>query len=170
MVSYQSVLGYFSSHYQPSILLAKESSAELIVKLLKVAAGLSIPTDSQKHLVSWGGALKGRVFFRAGDGMSDAEGSLELCDSPSVKVGGYRARVLIFWPLGSFRFGKPLLASSHMLTRGQKDYGLVVWMSLAAEWQGSDAFGPQLTVILILVFSSELEIIPYLKVLLWGLN
>ncbi|XP_054579786.1 ectopic P granules protein 5 homolog [Eptesicus fuscus] len=50
MVSYQSVLGYFSSHYQPSILLAKESSAELIVKLLKVAAGLSIPTDSQKHL------------------------------------------------------------------------------------------------------------------------
>lgn len=49
-VSYQSVLGYFSSHYQPSIILAKESSAELIVKLLKVSAGLSVPTDSQKHL------------------------------------------------------------------------------------------------------------------------
>ncbi|XP_037364483.1 ectopic P granules protein 5 homolog isoform X1 [Talpa occidentalis] len=48
--SYQSVLGYFSSHYQPSIILAKESSAELILKLLKVSAGLSIPTDSQKHL------------------------------------------------------------------------------------------------------------------------
>ncbi|XP_043744796.1 ectopic P granules protein 5 homolog [Cervus elaphus] len=50
IVSYQSVLGYFSSHYQPSIILAKESSAELIVKLLKVSAGLSVPTDSQKHL------------------------------------------------------------------------------------------------------------------------
>uniref|UniRef100_A0A8C4MBN5 Ectopic P-granules 5 autophagy tethering factor n=1 Tax=Equus asinus TaxID=9793 RepID=A0A8C4MBN5_EQUAS len=49
-VSYQSVLGYFSSHYQPSIILAKEPSAELVVKLLKVSAGLCIPTDSQKHL------------------------------------------------------------------------------------------------------------------------
>ncbi|XP_006144470.1 ectopic P granules protein 5 homolog [Tupaia chinensis] len=49
-MSYQSVLGYFSSHYPPSVILAKESSAELIVKLLKVSAGLSIPTDSQKHL------------------------------------------------------------------------------------------------------------------------
>ncbi|XP_069906352.1 ectopic P granules protein 5 homolog isoform X2 [Oryctolagus cuniculus] len=49
IMSYQSVLGYFSSHYPPSIILAKESSAELIVKLLKVSAGLSIPTDSQKH-------------------------------------------------------------------------------------------------------------------------
>lgn len=52
IASYQSVLSYFSSHYQPSILLAKESSADLIVKLLKVTAGLSVPTDSQKHLVS----------------------------------------------------------------------------------------------------------------------
>lgn len=52
IVSYQSVLGYFSSHYQPSILLAKEASAELIVKLLKVTAGLSIPADGQKHPVS----------------------------------------------------------------------------------------------------------------------
>ncbi|XP_012657457.1 ectopic P granules protein 5 homolog [Otolemur garnettii] len=50
IVSYQSVLGYFSSHYPPSIILAKESSAELIMKLLKVSAGLAIPTDSQKHL------------------------------------------------------------------------------------------------------------------------
>nr|XP_036874978.1 ectopic P granules protein 5 homolog [Manis javanica] len=50
IVSYQSVLGYFSSHYQPSIILAKESSAELIVKLLKVSAGLCVPTDGQKHL------------------------------------------------------------------------------------------------------------------------
>uniref|UniRef100_A0A8I3WIX1 Ectopic P-granules 5 autophagy tethering factor n=1 Tax=Callithrix jacchus TaxID=9483 RepID=A0A8I3WIX1_CALJA len=50
IVSYQSVLGYFSSHYPPSIILTKESFAELIMKLLKVSAGLSIPTDSQKHL------------------------------------------------------------------------------------------------------------------------
>ncbi|XP_069885335.1 ectopic P granules protein 5 homolog isoform X3 [Dipodomys merriami] len=50
IVSYQSVLSYFSSHYPPSIILAKESSAELIVKLLKVSAGLAIPTDGQKHL------------------------------------------------------------------------------------------------------------------------
>nr|XP_025742648.1 ectopic P granules protein 5 homolog isoform X4 [Callorhinus ursinus] len=48
-VSYQSVLSYFSSHYQPAIILAKESSAELIMKLLRVSAGLSIPTDNQKH-------------------------------------------------------------------------------------------------------------------------
>ncbi|XP_036101664.1 ectopic P granules protein 5 homolog isoform X4 [Molossus molossus] len=50
IVSYQSVLSYFSSHYQPAILLTKEPSAESIVKLLKVTAGLSIPTESQKHL------------------------------------------------------------------------------------------------------------------------
>ncbi|XP_076991687.1 ectopic P granules protein 5 homolog [Tamandua tetradactyla] len=50
IVSYQSVISYFSSHYPPSIILAKESSAELIVKLLKVSAGFSIPADSQKHL------------------------------------------------------------------------------------------------------------------------
>ncbi|XP_004855138.1 ectopic P granules protein 5 homolog isoform X1 [Heterocephalus glaber] len=50
IVSYQSVLGYFSSHYPPSIILAKEPAAELIVKLLKVAAGLSIHTEGQKHL------------------------------------------------------------------------------------------------------------------------
>lgn len=132
LVSYQSVLGYFSSHYQPSILLAKESSAELIVKLLKVAAGLSIPTDSQKHLVSCGGALKGRVFFRAGDGMSAAEGSLELCDGPCMKVGGYQVRMLIIWPLGSFRFGKPLLASS--VTCSQEAERIMVYWS-ECHWQ-----------------------------------
>ncbi|KAM6219553.1 ectopic P granules protein 5 homolog [Rhynchocyon petersi] len=49
IVSYQSVISYFSSHYPPSIILAKESSAESVVKLLKVSAGLSIPADSQKH-------------------------------------------------------------------------------------------------------------------------
>lgn len=46
-----------------------------------------------------------------------------------------------------------------MLTRGQKDCGLVIRMSLAAAWQGSDEFGLLLTAILISVFTSELEII-----------
>ncbi|XP_076768507.1 ectopic P granules protein 5 homolog isoform X1 [Arvicanthis niloticus] len=50
LVSYQSVLGYFSSHYPPSVILANDCSAELIVKLLKVSAGLSVPVDSQKHV------------------------------------------------------------------------------------------------------------------------
>ncbi|XP_059101873.1 ectopic P granules protein 5 homolog isoform X1 [Peromyscus eremicus] len=49
LVSYQSVLGYFNSHYPPSVILAKDCSAECIVKLLKVSAGLSVPADGQKH-------------------------------------------------------------------------------------------------------------------------
>ncbi|XP_074057750.1 ectopic P granules protein 5 homolog isoform X3 [Macrotis lagotis] len=49
IVSYQSVIGYFSSHYPPSIILAKASSAELIVKLLKASAGFNVPTDGQAH-------------------------------------------------------------------------------------------------------------------------
>ncbi|XP_063133568.1 ectopic P granules protein 5 homolog isoform X1 [Rattus norvegicus] len=49
-VSYQSVLGYFSSHYPPSVILAQDCSAELIVRLLKVSAGLSLPADSRKHV------------------------------------------------------------------------------------------------------------------------
>ncbi|XP_006889279.1 PREDICTED: ectopic P granules protein 5 homolog [Elephantulus edwardii] len=59
-LSYQGVINYFSSHYPPSIILAKVSSAESIVKLLKVSAGLSIPTDSQKHLDA---VAKGRAFI-----------------------------------------------------------------------------------------------------------
>uniref|UniRef100_A0A4X2M4S9 Ectopic P-granules 5 autophagy tethering factor n=1 Tax=Vombatus ursinus TaxID=29139 RepID=A0A4X2M4S9_VOMUR len=50
IVSYQSVIGYFSSHYPPSIILVKASSAELIVKLLKASAGFSVPIDGQMHL------------------------------------------------------------------------------------------------------------------------
>ncbi|XP_032742100.1 ectopic P granules protein 5 homolog [Rattus rattus] len=49
-VSYQSVLGYFSSHYPPSVILAQDCSAELIVRLLKVSAGFSLPADSRKHV------------------------------------------------------------------------------------------------------------------------
>ncbi|XP_028915803.1 ectopic P granules protein 5 homolog isoform X2 [Ornithorhynchus anatinus] len=50
VVSYQSVLSYFSSHYPPSIILAKESSSELIMKLLKASAGFSVSSDGQAHL------------------------------------------------------------------------------------------------------------------------
>ncbi|XP_012860183.2 ectopic P granules protein 5 homolog isoform X2 [Echinops telfairi] len=49
-VSYQSAIGYFSSHYPPSIILAKEPAAQAVLKLLKVSAGLSSPADGQKHL------------------------------------------------------------------------------------------------------------------------
>ena len=52
LVSYQSVLGYFSSHYPPSVVLANDCSSELIVKLLKVSAGLSAHADGRKHVVS----------------------------------------------------------------------------------------------------------------------
>ncbi|EDL09441.1 mCG125522, isoform CRA_c [Mus musculus] len=50
LVSYQSVLGYFSSHYPPSVVLANDCSSELIVKLLKVSAGLSAHADGRKHV------------------------------------------------------------------------------------------------------------------------
>ncbi|KAL7985734.1 hypothetical protein Chor_013666 [Crotalus horridus] len=49
MASYQSILSYFNSHYSPSILLATEPAAELVVKLLKVSAGLSPSFDSSRH-------------------------------------------------------------------------------------------------------------------------
>uniref|UniRef100_A0A8C0IPS9 Ectopic P-granules 5 autophagy tethering factor n=1 Tax=Chelonoidis abingdonii TaxID=106734 RepID=A0A8C0IPS9_CHEAB len=47
--SYQSIISYFSSHYPPSIILAKDSAAELIVKLLKVSAGFGASSDSHVH-------------------------------------------------------------------------------------------------------------------------
>ncbi|XP_026547081.1 ectopic P granules protein 5 homolog, partial [Notechis scutatus] len=50
IVSYRSILGYFNSHYPPSILLAKEPAAELVVKLLKVSAGFSTALDSSGHV------------------------------------------------------------------------------------------------------------------------
>uniref|UniRef100_K7FTW0 Ectopic P-granules 5 autophagy tethering factor n=1 Tax=Pelodiscus sinensis TaxID=13735 RepID=K7FTW0_PELSI len=48
--SYQSIIIYFNSHYPPSIILAKDSAAELIVKLLKVSAGFGASSDSHVHL------------------------------------------------------------------------------------------------------------------------
>ncbi|XP_061469566.1 ectopic P granules protein 5 homolog isoform X3 [Rhineura floridana] len=50
ILSYQSILGYFNSHYPPSIILAKEPVAELIMKLLKISAGFGTSSDSHAHL------------------------------------------------------------------------------------------------------------------------
>ncbi|XP_029142175.1 ectopic P granules protein 5 homolog, partial [Protobothrops mucrosquamatus] len=61
MASYQSILGYFNSHYSPSILLAKEPAAELVVKLLKVSAGFSTSFDSSRHPDA---SLKCQAFIR----------------------------------------------------------------------------------------------------------
>ncbi|XP_074851932.1 ectopic P granules protein 5 homolog isoform X3 [Carettochelys insculpta] len=49
IASYQSILSYFSTHYPPSIILAKEPAAELIVKLLQVSAGFGSSSDSHVH-------------------------------------------------------------------------------------------------------------------------
>ncbi|XP_048451094.1 ectopic P granules protein 5 homolog [Rhincodon typus] len=45
ITSYQNVISYFSSHYSPSIVILKDPSAELILKLLKVAAGFCETMD-----------------------------------------------------------------------------------------------------------------------------
>ncbi|XP_078406611.1 ectopic P granules protein 5 homolog [Cetorhinus maximus] len=45
IVSYQNVINYFSSHYSPSVVILKNPSAELILKVLKVAAGFCETLD-----------------------------------------------------------------------------------------------------------------------------
>ncbi|XP_071988659.1 ectopic P granules protein 5 homolog, partial [Engystomops pustulosus] len=40
-VSYQNIIGYFSSHYPPSVILSSHLADELLLKLLRVSAGLS---------------------------------------------------------------------------------------------------------------------------------
>ncbi|XP_073485440.1 ectopic P granules protein 5 homolog [Aquarana catesbeiana] len=40
-VSYQNVIGYFSSHYPPSVILSSHLADELLLKLLRVSAGLT---------------------------------------------------------------------------------------------------------------------------------
>ncbi|XP_063151942.1 ectopic P granules protein 5 homolog [Candoia aspera] len=61
ILSYQSILSYFNSHYPPAIILAKEPEAELVVKLLKVSAGFSTSFGSSRHLDA---SLKCRAFIR----------------------------------------------------------------------------------------------------------
>ncbi|XP_053304240.1 ectopic P granules protein 5 homolog [Spea bombifrons] len=45
-VSYQNVMGYFSSHYPPSVILSAHLADELLLKLLKVSAGLTCFPDN----------------------------------------------------------------------------------------------------------------------------
>ncbi|XP_077792636.1 ectopic P granules protein 5 homolog isoform X1 [Podarcis muralis] len=61
VLSYQSIIGYFNTHYPPSIILAKEPAAELIVKLLKASAGFGASSDSHMHLDA---TLKCRAYIR----------------------------------------------------------------------------------------------------------
>lgn len=50
--SYESIISYCNSHYPPSVILAKDAGAELIVKLLKISAGFGASSDGHIHLVS----------------------------------------------------------------------------------------------------------------------
>ncbi|KAM9251117.1 LOW QUALITY PROTEIN: ectopic P granules protein 5 homolog [Cariama cristata] len=59
--SYQSIISYCSSHYPPSVILAKDAAAELIVKLLKISAGFGASSDSHIHLDA---TLKCRAYIR----------------------------------------------------------------------------------------------------------
>lgn len=80
LVSYQSVLGYFSSHYPPSVILAEDCASDLVVKLLKVSAGLSLPADSRKHVVSWKSSLKVEALFRIRSQICASMGSHASCE------------------------------------------------------------------------------------------
>uniref|UniRef100_A0A8C5X2H3 Ectopic P-granules autophagy protein 5 homolog n=1 Tax=Malurus cyaneus samueli TaxID=2593467 RepID=A0A8C5X2H3_9PASS len=58
--SYQSIISYCNSHYPPSVILAKDAGAELIVKLLKISAGFGASSDSHIHLDA---TLKSRAYI-----------------------------------------------------------------------------------------------------------
>lgn len=51
-VSYQNVIGYFSSHYPPSVILSSHLADELLLKLLRVSAGLTSFPDCSIYSVS----------------------------------------------------------------------------------------------------------------------
>ncbi|OXB77175.1 UNVERIFIED_CONTAM: hypothetical protein H355_014746 [Colinus virginianus] len=59
--SYQSIISYCSSHYPPSVILAKDAASELIVKLLKISAGFGTSSDSHIHLDA---TLKCQAYIR----------------------------------------------------------------------------------------------------------
>ncbi|KAJ8285154.1 hypothetical protein GJAV_G00022880 [Gymnothorax javanicus] len=47
--AYQNVMGYVSSHYPPALILSRDSSSQLILKLLKMAAGFSPAPEGTSH-------------------------------------------------------------------------------------------------------------------------
>ncbi|XP_063278049.1 ectopic P granules protein 5 homolog isoform X2 [Prinia subflava] len=59
--SYESIISYCNSHYPPSVILAKDAGAELIIKLLKISAGFGASSDSHIHLDA---TLKCRAYIR----------------------------------------------------------------------------------------------------------
>ncbi|KAM6230930.1 ectopic P granules protein 5 homolog isoform 1-T1 [Porphyrio hochstetteri] len=59
--SYQSIISYCNSHYPPSVILAKDAAAELIVKVLKISAGFGASSDSHIHLDA---TLKSQAYIR----------------------------------------------------------------------------------------------------------
>ncbi|XP_005232012.2 ectopic P granules protein 5 homolog [Falco peregrinus] len=59
--SYQNIISYCNSHYPPSVILGKDTAAELIVKLLKISAGFGASSDSHIHLDA---TLKCQAYIR----------------------------------------------------------------------------------------------------------
>lgn len=51
--SYGNVTGYVRTHYQASLVLSQETSSQLVVKLLKIAAGFGSTLDGLHHKVSF---------------------------------------------------------------------------------------------------------------------
>lgn len=49
--SYQGILGYVSTHYPPSLLLSSDSASQLLLKLLRSAAGLHPHPNEDPHQV-----------------------------------------------------------------------------------------------------------------------
>ncbi|XP_069482999.1 ectopic P granules protein 5 homolog [Ambystoma mexicanum] len=49
VVSYQNIINYFGSHYPPSTILATDTPAELVVKLLKDSAGFGAPPETKVY-------------------------------------------------------------------------------------------------------------------------
>lgn len=50
--SYENVTGYVSTHYQAYLVLSQETPSQLVVKLLKMAAGFGSTLDGLHHKVS----------------------------------------------------------------------------------------------------------------------
>lgn len=59
--SYQGILGYVSTHYPPSVLLSPESAPQLLLKLLRSAAGLHHCHGAEPHIEE---TMKARAYVR----------------------------------------------------------------------------------------------------------
>ncbi|NXU49867.1 EPG5 protein, partial [Turnix velox] len=59
--SYQSIISYCSTHYPSTVILAKDAAAELIMKLLKIAAGFGTSAEDNFHFDA---TLKSQLYIR----------------------------------------------------------------------------------------------------------